>query len=61
MREESAREGLHLKLSTTKIMTTEGIHNFNKENEDHAIVKAFADPGSVIHHNGDCSQEIRDA
>ena len=59
VREESAREGLHLKPSTTKIMTTEEIHSFKKDNEYREIVKAFAYLGSVIHHNGDCSQEIR--
>lgn len=57
--EESTKAGLCFNIKRTKIMTTEGIYNFNKDNEDSEIVRDFAYLGSVIHHNGGSSQEIK--
>lgn len=40
-----------------KIMTTDEIYNFNRDNEDMEIVKDFAYLGPVINSHGDCNQE----
>lgn len=56
MKEESTKAGLHLNVKKTNIIT-KGVHNFNMDNED--TVEDFANLGSVINSNGNCSQEVR--
>lgn len=58
VKEESVKAGLDLNISETKTMITEEIHNFNTDNGDIEIVKDLVYPDSVIHSNGNCSQEI---
>lgn len=48
-----------MNVATEEIVTTEEILNFNMDNEDIEIVKAFAYLGSVINSNGDCRQDIK--
>ena len=56
---ESAEVGLNLNIKKTKIMTTEEIYNFNRNNKDIKIVKDFTSLSSVINSDGDGSQEIK--
>lgn len=58
MKEGSAKAGLRLNIKKTKVMITEDIPHFHRDSEDTEIVTGFADRGSIINSNGDCSQEI---
>ena len=59
VKEASAKEGLHLNLKKTKIMTTKEIHSFNIDNEGIEVVEDFACSGSVINSERNCCQEIK--
>ena len=59
VKEESSKTGLHLNTKKAKIMTTEEMYNFNKDNEDIKIFEDVAHTLSVIDSNEDCNQEIQ--
>ena len=59
LKDESAKAGLYLNVSKTKILTTGPIRDVRINNEPIEVVDTFSFLGSMISNTGYCEQEIR--
>ena len=60
VKEESEKAGLKLNIQKTKIMASDSITSWQRDEEKMETVTDFIFLGSKITVNGDCSQKIKD-